>query len=294
MGYSKGLLTLVVTKYDLNFTKRRFSVNGVNYNLEQIGKGPALVLLHGFTGSAADWRKHALVFAKQHYQVIAIDVLGYGLSDAPEEAERYSFAHLTKDFVAILDQLNIKETALLGYSMGGRMALHLALTVPERISGLVLESASPGLATESERRARIESDNALADRIEREGVEAFVDYWEKLPLWNSQSQLPEAIRATQRAARLHNNPRGLANSLRGAGTGVQESLWEWLPSLKIPTLLIAGELDQKFSDIARQMAEKLPIAQLTIVAGAGHNVHLERPEEFENLVMEFLATDKHR
>jgi 2-succinyl-6-hydroxy-2,4-cyclohexadiene-1-carboxylate synthase len=266
----------------------KYRTNRVDINLEKVGDGPALVLLHGFTGSAATWREHSQIFAQDHL-VIAVDALGHGLSDSPADPTRYTFPQLAADFVALLDELGIEQTALLGYSMGGRMALYLALTAPERISKLVLESASPGLASEADRQVRAESDNALAGRIEREGIEAFVNYWEKLPLWQSQSQLSEAVRASQHAQRLHNNPRGLANSLRGAGTGVQPSLWDRLGELKIPTLLVAGEHDPKFCAIARQMQEKIPQARLEIVSGAGHAVHLERPDEFDNLVKDFLA-----
>jgi len=267
-------------------SSERFELDGAGYNLEIQGNGPALVLLHGFTGSAVAWRGFTAGFLETH-RVIGLDALGHGLSDAPADPARYAMPQVAADFVALLDKLELENVALLGYSMGGRLALYLALTHPERVSRLILESASPGLANTAVRQARTASDNALAERLEREGVESFVAYWEKLPLWDSQVQLPASVRAVQHALRLRNNPQGLANSLRGMGTGVQPSLWERLPGLTIPTLLIAGELDQKFCEIGRQMQANLPDARLAIVPGAGHTVHLERPSEFEYLVKEF-------
>lgn len=269
----------------------RLEINGVKTNVEVAGEGPALILLHGFTGSATGWGQHFAKFAETH-RVIAIDALGHGLSDAPNDPTRYDMSYVIADFLTILDKLGIEKTALLGYSMGGRMALAIALAAPKRITHLVLESASPGLSDAAERRVRTESDNALADRIERDGIEAFVDYWEKLPLWQSQAQLPEEVRASQRATRLKNNPRSLVNSLRGLGTGVQPSFWDILDKLTMPTLLITGELDPKFCTIARHMQEAIPNASHTIIPGAGHAAHLERPEEFDRIVNQFLTTDK--
>ena len=129
----------------------------------------------------------------------------------------------------------------------------------------------------STRRQRREQDNNLADFIEREGIAAFVARWEALPLWASQAQLAEEVRVQLRRRRLQNNPVGLANSLRGMGTGRQPSLWGHLAVLDVPVLLLAGELDNKFVAINRKMARLLPRATLQIVPGAGHTVHLERP-----------------
>jgi 2-succinyl-6-hydroxy-2,4-cyclohexadiene-1-carboxylate synthase len=161
--------------------------------------------------------------------------------------------------------------------MGGRLALYLAVHHPGVVATLSLESASPGLKTERERRDRRATDEALAARIEREGIEAFVDYWEALPLWESQRGLPPKIRAAQRERRLANDPVGLANSLRGMGTGVQPSLWEALPGVNQPTSLLTGERDRKFTVIAEQMRAALPRATLASAPGAGHNIHLEQP-----------------
>ncbi len=139
----------------------------------------------------------------------------------------------------------------------------------------------------AEREQRRISDEALAASIERDGVQAFIERWEKLPLFASQKTLPLESRETLRRQRLQNRATGLAQSLRGVGLGVQPSLYARLPTLHIPVLLIAGELDTKFTAIARHMAQALPQSQLRIIPGAGHTIHLERPEEFVSLVRDF-------
>ncbi len=267
----------------------RLTTNGIALNVEIAGVGQPLVLLHGFTGQAANWRAQTATFAP-HFQTLAIDLLGHGQSAWPTDPARYRMEHCVEDLLAVFDQLALARINVLGYSMGGRVALHFAMAHPERVSALILESASPGLADPQEREARIQSDEALADFIEREGLAAFVERWENLPLFASQARLPESARAELRTQRLHNNPRGLANSLRGLGAGVQSPLWESLPNLRAPTLLIAGELDSKFTAIARAMAQALPQSRLAIVPDAGHTIHLEQPATFDPLVLECLTS----
>jgi 2-succinyl-6-hydroxy-2,4-cyclohexadiene-1-carboxylate synthase len=268
-------------------------VNGVRLGVEQLGagrdksgpySGSTLVMLHGFTGSAAGWGHHLDTFAAYGLRVIALDLHGHGQSDAPDDAQRYTIEHCRQDILAALQQLGVSkgQAILLGYSMGGRIALYTAFSGFFR--ALILESASPGLEDPAERKQRRASDEALAASIERDGVEAFIERWEKLPLFASQKTLPIECRETLRRQRLQNRTTGLAQSLRGVGTGVQPAVYARLPTLHIPVLLIAGELDTKFTAIARYMAQALPQSQLCIVPGAGHTIHLERPEEFVSLV----------
>lgn len=279
----------------------RVAVNGVFLNVEvaegvpvAAADGPAagtpahpLVLLHGFTGSAKTWQPHLKAFARRG-RVMAVDLLGHGQSDAPADPARYSMAWAVNDLIALLDGEGFESVDLLGYSMGGRLALHLALSAPGRIRALIVESASPGIADPAERAARRARDDHLAAFIEREGVEAFVTRWEAQPLFESQRRLPDQVRAGLRDQRLHNRPHGLANSLRGMGAGAQEPLWGRLPQLKTPTLLVAGELDPKYCRIAEAMGSRMPQARVAIVPGAGHAVHLEQPRVFDQLVLAFL------
>ncbi len=248
-----------------------------------------LVMLHGFTGSAASWGEHLEVFARDGLRVIALDMLGHGESDAPADFERYNIEHCCEDIVAALRELGVQEgeAILLGYSMGGRIALYAAISSFFR--ALILESASPGIEDDVERAERAASDEALARRIEREGVPAFVDYWENIPLFTSQQTLPEEVKAALRTQRLHNRADGLANSLLGVGTGAQPPLYAALPELHTPVLLLAGELDNKFTSLGRLMQQLLPQAELCIVLNAGHAVHLEQPVLFQQHVMAFCT-----
>jgi 2-succinyl-6-hydroxy-2,4-cyclohexadiene-1-carboxylate synthase len=268
-------------------------VNGVNLGVVQYGEkstaGATLVLLHGFTGSAMSWRHIIADLADSDMHVIAFDMLGHGQSDAPANAERYSIEYCQEDIIAALHTLGIErgEAILLGYSMGGRIALYAAFSGYFR--ALILESAAPGLATPVEREQRRASDEVLAARIEQEGIEAFIDYWEKIPLFASQQRLATEHRAALHAQRLSNRAHGLANSLRGVGTGAQPELHSRLLTLNLPVLLLAGELDSKFCTIARQMASQLPQARLQIIPDAGHTIHLEQPKAFVAEVRDFCT-----
>lgn len=268
----------------------RLPINGVSLNVD-IRPGPPgtpmLVLLHGFTGSAATWAAHMEALSNL-CATVAIDALGHGESDAPSDPTRYSMPHVAADTLAVMDHLGIERFGLLGYSMGGRMALHIAVAAGPRLGLLILESASPGLRTADERAARVAADERLAGLLEREGISAFVDRWEQSPLFASQQNLPQAVQAAQRAQRLRSDPLGLASSLRGTGTGAQEPLHDHLATLTAPTLLIAGELDVKFRAIAQEMQQALPQAELSVVPGVGHSVHLEAPQEFDSLVRQFI------
>jgi 2-succinyl-6-hydroxy-2,4-cyclohexadiene-1-carboxylate synthase len=271
--------------------RRRIEVRGLHMAVEQVGQQgqTPLVLLHGFTGSTASWSELLASLVALGLRVVSIDMPGHGQSDAPVEPARYTIEQCQSDIVKILRTLGIApgEAILLGYSMGGRIALYTALGGFFR--ALILESASPGIADAGERERRRLSDDALAQRIEQEGVAAFVTYWEQLPLFASQQTLPKAQQAALHQQRLSNRAEGLANSLRGVGTGSQPALHEQLATLTIPTLLIAGELDGKYCAIAQDMAQRLPHSQLAIIPGAGHTAHLEQPDTFIKLIANFCT-----
>ena len=264
-----------------------YQVNGISLHAKFAGSGPPLLLLHGFTGSAATWCALAERLAPLR-RTIAVDLIGHGESDALADSARYTAEHCVADLLALLDSLGVDRFELLGYSLGGRIALQLAAAAPERVARLVLESSTAGIADPAERLARAAADDALADAIERDGLAAFVDRWERLPLWASQAALPVEARERLRAQRLRNRPLGLANSLRGMGAGRPAPLWDRLPELGMPALLLAGALDEKYCALARQMAAAMPRAQLAIIPGAGHAIHLERFDVFTDRVITFL------
>ena len=262
-------------------------LDGISIHVEVAGAGPPLVLLHGFTGSSDTWRDLAGRLAGE-YLTIAPDLVGHARSEAPEAVERYAIGRAAADLVALLHALGHERAAWLGYSLGGRVALQVAADRPDAVAALLLEGASPGIADAAEREARRASDEALAERIERDGVAAFVDEWEQVPLFASQRALPAEARAAVRATRLAQRAQGLANSLRGMGAGAQAPLHERLPSIAAPALLMAGSLDAKYVKIAREMAQTLPDATISVIEGAGHAAHLERPEEFARMVGDYL------
>lgn len=266
-----------------------FDVNGERLSVQVQGEGPAMLLLHGFTGSGATWTPHLAAF--DAFTTVVVDLLGHGDSGAPSDVGRYGMQRCVDDLTSVLDQLDIERAAVLGYSMGGRVALQLALRAPERLWALVLESASPGIETVAEREDRVRSDAALAGDIERHGIVAFVDRWQALPLWASQDRLPIAVREEQRSQRLLNSTVGLANSLRGVGAGVEAPVLDMLGEIEIPTLLIAGALDEKYVTLAHKMDEAFPCSRMQIVPGAGHTTHLEQPEVFDSTVREFLLAN---
>lgn len=253
------------------------------YHIEIDGSGPPLLLLHGFTGSTQNWQALVPALGKTH-TVIRVDLPGHGRTALPEDPARYAMPSVAQDLAQLLVDLQVASAQVWGYSMGARLALYLALDYPDRVNRLILESGSPGLATEDERALRRASDEALAQCIEQDGTAAFVREWESLPMWASQSQLPAAQRQRLHELRLQNSPLGLANSLRYMGAGAQPSLWPRLPMLQIPVALVAGTLDAKFVQIGHAMQLALPDATLHIIAGAGHAVHVERPQAVATLI----------
>ncbi len=257
-------------------------------HVEESGAGRPLLLLHGFTGAAATWRpfRDAWPGVRQ----LAADLPGHGRSlGSPGSPVAADIASTIDALLRAMDDRGVAEFALLGYSLGGRVALRLALRAPERVSALIVVSASPGIADATARASRRAGDRALADRIEREGVPAFVDHWQSLPIWGSQRRLPAAARAALRAQRLRNDASGLAASLRAAGAGVDPPVLDALGGLRRPALLAAGALDPAYCDHAEAMAERLPDGRVAIVPDAGHAVHIEQPGRFGALVADFLS-----
>ena len=262
-------------------------VNGVNYNVRLVGSGPAVVALHGFAGNMSTWTEFVRQ-ARRRYTVITVDLLGHGGSDAPRDLKRYRMERAAGDIATVIHRLGFPQACWLGYSMGGRMALAAAASTPTPCNSLVLEGASPGLKSQTARARRQRKDEALARFILQEGVEGFTKYWAERPLFNTQKSLPSQIQDRIRRQRLESSPIGLANSLRAAGSGTQPAMHKLLSTLQIPVLCIAGEYDRKFTMIARNMSNKLRNGRLAIIPGAGHATHLEKPRDFNKVVLAFL------
>jgi len=268
---------------------RYMRVNGVRFAVRESGRGDTVLLLHGFTGSSASFA-NLMSALSERYHVLAPDLLGHGKTDAPLDWHRYSMEHAVRDIESLFDALDVPEAGMIGYSMGGRIALSFACDFPQRIKSLVLESASPGILESHEREVRIRSDWELSARLLAEGVESFVEYWQSIPLFQNHGQKNPLVAAQEQRIRLSQRAAGLAASLKGCGTGAQSPRWDALSHLRLPVLLVTGETDPKFQNIASQMVRILPHARHVSVSNAGHTVHLEQPRAFETNVIEFLES----
>jgi len=226
-----------------------------------------LVLLHGFTQTRQSWRRTIAALGGR-YRALAPDLPGHG-----QAAERRPASFTA--CAAYVRALAGDRFTLVGYSMGGRIALYTALTLPQHVERLVLVGASPGIADAAEREERRRADAALADRIEAIGVEAFATEWGSQELFAGQS---ERVAVAAHADRLRNTAHGLAAVLRGLGTGVMPPLWDRLGELAMPVTLVAGERDAKFRAIAGRMSGAIQDCHVVVVDGAGHAVQLEQPE----------------
>jgi 2-succinyl-6-hydroxy-2,4-cyclohexadiene-1-carboxylate synthase len=178
--------------------------------------------------------------------------------------------------------------ALVGYSMGGRLALHAALAEPDRLGALVLVGVSAGIEDRREREDRRSSDESLAEWMERRSIEEVVERWERQPVFETQTQ---ALRESQRPGRLSHDPELLARLLRSAGQGALEPVWDRLHLLDCPVLLTAGVHDRRYGTAARRMAERIPRARVKLIEDAGHAPHLEQPKAAYDLLLDFL--DEH-
>ncbi len=243
--------------------------------------GPPVVLLHGFTQNARCWGPFGEAIGARH-ATLAVDAPGHGGSAAVR-----ADLPTTAGLLAATIETKVGGPALVvGYSMGGRLALHLALRRPDLVEGLVLIGATAGIDDEADRAARRAADDALADHLLAIGVDAFLDEWLALPLF---SGLTAA--AARRSQRSGNDADGLASSLRLAGTGTQVPLWHRLGSLTMAVLVVAGAEDAKFRALGRRLADAVGSnATLAVVDGGGHAVHLEQPAETATVLEHWLTT----
>lgn len=259
----------------------------VSYTLTNPKASKTVVFLHGFTGSTKTWIPITKQFPET-IKCIAVDLLGHGETDSPIDPSRYQVKEQLMDLHELFVSLHMINFTLVGYSMGGRVALAFALEYPNMVNQLILESASPGLKTHKEKQDRIVADEKLAERIEVEGMEMFIDFWQDIPLFLSQKKLTEHKQYSIRQERLQQSSIGLANSLKGIGTGQQPSYWATLDQLKMPVLMITGELDQKFNLIAQQMKNSIISAEHVQVSAVGHAIHVENPVQFATIIKKQL------
>jgi 2-succinyl-6-hydroxy-2,4-cyclohexadiene-1-carboxylate synthase len=269
-------------------TPHTIAVDGVRLHAVERGprRGTPVLILHGFTESSEAMAGVARGLAPR--RTICVDLVGHGLSNAPVDVGPYRMRRCVRQLVGVMDALGVARAHLLGYSLGGRVALRLCVAQPQRVRSALVVGASAGIADPDSRRARLRDDEALADGILRDGVPAFVDRWMALPLFASQRRLGAGALAEARARRLRNRAIGLANSLRGMGAGAQEPLHERLAAVSVPLCLAIGEEDSKFRAIGADLAARAPRARVALVEKAGHAAHLENPDAFGDLAESFF------
>ena len=262
---------------------RLIEVNRGNYNFNYVIYGdrqkPIILFLHGFMGNCHDFL--VVIDRLSEFCCLVVDLPGHGRTEVKQDCN-YLMQNTAQALIKLLQKLKIEQCFLVGYSMGGRLALYLTVYYPQFFQGVILESASPGLKTRSRRDRRIEHDYKLAKQLESLDYSVFLQRWYSNPLFASFVRHPDYDTAI--ASKLNNNPFKLAKSLRFTGLGMQPSLWNHLPSIKIPLLLLVGSLDPKFLAINRQIASLSPQTNLCIVKDVGHNIHFERPTELVRLI----------
>ncbi|MDJ0518695.1 MAG: 2-succinyl-6-hydroxy-2,4-cyclohexadiene-1-carboxylate synthase [Trichodesmium sp. MO_231.B1] len=257
-----------------------------NYYLTEKNNKEVILLLHGFMGSSNDFIEIIPQLSKK-FCCLTVDLPGHGKTKVFGSEEDYNMLNTAKVLIDLLDDLKIEKCYLFGYSMGGRLALYLAINFPTRFEKIILESASPGLKSKVERSLRYESDFKLANKLENSNFQEFLFNWYNQTLFESLRHHDNFEKVRER--RLENNPLELAKSLRNLGIGNQPSLWGKLSNHQIPTLLIVGEYDYKFQAINTEMAELCQVAKVKIIPESGHNIHWENPREWIESIINFLV-----
>ncbi len=269
----------------------KIASDSVDINFEYFNsfdqKRNTILMLHGFTGSLDDWQE-IQDSLNPNFNYIGIDLVGHGKSDSPVIVDKYSPQEVSKQIGDLLYNLFLEQVIIFGYSMGGRAALNFAINHPNKIKGLILEATTAGIESEKIRSEKIETDEDLADYIESHDIEEFVELWMSKEIFNTQRRFSNEKLNNIRKKKTLNSKIGLANSLRGFGTGRMGFFGSKLKQINCPLLLITGELDTKFTKINSVLKKKFPNAKHKIIKNAGHNTHIEEPGRFVNAVNAFL------
>jgi 2-succinyl-6-hydroxy-2,4-cyclohexadiene-1-carboxylate synthase len=265
----------------MTFCKFKF-----HYSFRGDTNKPLILFLHGFMGDSNEFNQIISLLSEQ-FSCLTVDLPGHGKTTVLGGEECYTMASTAQGLVDWLDELNVQRCVLVGYSMGGRLALYLSLHFPERFSKVVLESTSPGLKTKRDRAERTQRDFELARKLENSDFPTFLSDWYNQPLFASLTQHPDFKGVI--ASRRQNNPIELAKSLRNLSTGCQPSLWDKLQESTNSLLLLVGEYDAKFIAINSEMVKLCQFARLEIISNCGHNIHLENPKVFVEHIQRFLT-----
>ena len=261
----------------------------INLNYISSGKKdhPALIFLHGFLGSAHDWHNIIAEFSDKYF-CLAFDLPGHGDSIIPDEYSDITLEKIALKIDSVLLAQQIDNPVYIGYSMGGRIALHLSGIIKSSGSGLIIESASPGIEDPVERRVRLEKDFMVADKLESINFEEFLIQWYNQPLFADLKKSQNFNKIFQ--SRLKNNPVQLARAIRIMTVGKQKSLWKMFHGLDLPVLIISGSNDEKYTSYTKRISESSSSVRTQIISGAGHVEHAEKPGEYIDIILQFISS----
>lgn len=262
------------------------TIDNLRYSVVVRGTGQPLICLHGFSENSSTWELLQLA----NCQRVLPDLIGHGNSEKPHSPEPYELPVLLRHLHELIGHFGFTTYSLLGYSMGGRLALAYALAYPQEVHRLILESSSYGECDNQNRLNRRKHDIWLANAILENGIKWFSDYWSNLDLFASQSHLSVSIRHAISERRLRNAPHALANTLLGTGQGVFPCLKEQISDLSMPVLYINGEYDEKYLRVGQEFTRLNPRIRREIISGAGHNTHIEDPDQFSEVVNSFIQS----
>lgn len=266
----------------LDIQRMQIHIGKHHYGVTVVGTGKPLVCFHGFSESGSTWDGIEV----PGYRLIRIDSMGHGRSARPMDLGAYTLPQMLRDLHRVIYAVAGERYALMGYSMGARMALLYALEYPEEMTHLVLESGSVGLEDEGERQDRYVADQGLAERIRAHDITWFSETWSKLEIFKTQQGLPAKIQQQIQGRRLLNSPHALAFTLEGSGQGSMPYVGHRLSELTMPVCYISGELDTKYTAIGARYFSDVH----RIVPQVGHNIHVEAPEMYQQILKEFLRT----
>lgn len=249
---------------------------------------PYLVMLHGFMGDSRSFN-HLLESLSEFCNPVTIDLLGHGSTSAPMLSSRYGTFEQVEDIRIIFRELNLPPFFLLGYSMGGRLAIQTAIIHYQYLSGLILESTTFGIINDNDSTERIHKDEERATEIER-NYRDFVDKWNQAALFKSNSTHSEKRKQALMKIQKNQRPHGLANSLRGFGTGSMPSADIALRDLKIPVLILSGDKDEKFTKIGNEMNQLIKNSKHIIIPNSSHRIHIDNPDSYLQSIKNFISS----
>ncbi|WP_298844199.1 2-succinyl-6-hydroxy-2,4-cyclohexadiene-1-carboxylate synthase [Clostridium sp.] len=259
-------------------------IENIKYHIEVRGEGKPIICLHGFSENLSTWKSIQL----DGYQLILIDLIGHGQSDKPKQRKYYSLKVMIRHLNELISKLGLKRYSMLGYSMGGRIALAYSLIYPKEIDKLILENSSYGQYGFLNRLRRRRNDLNLAKSIERNGIEWFNQYWSDLSIFKSQRRLSKAIIKEIGERRLLNKAHALSNTLQGTGQGKFPCLKHKIVKLSMPILFISGEDDKKYELVGNNFEILNSRVKHVVINGCGHNTHIEDTNTFVKVINDFL------